>query len=697
MRISYIKYLILSLFLSVLLPSFLAAAPYRDLEYFRTHTIIVRGDFQFAPFEFINDSGKPDGFGVDLFKTLMDRLGLKYDLKLEEWSRAQEQLQKDSVDVLIGMIYSEERAKLYKFSVPYFMATYDIVSRNNLEYTTIDQLKGKEIIVQYKDRAYEFLKSSGLTDHIIAVPDIATGLRMLSDGKWDALISYGMTSYYFINKFGLKNLRVHVSGMKPESYSIAVNSENEKLLYLFNAGLYQMKIDGVYDKIYNKWFGVYDSHRSKVIIWSSIGLIFFLLAVFSGIGALMNSRIKTATKKLKLKQEESDKLLEDLLLENAKRRKIEVELVKAKENAESNGSMKSVFLANMSHEIRTPLNVIVGFSELLESTDDPKEKAEYIQIIRQNSDMLLRLINDILDISKIEAGKVELKYSFFDFSQVFDDAYVSLRQRCNSPYVSFIKVNPYEHCSLSFDKNRLLQILTNFVTNAIKYTVKGNITMGYEVVNSGLRLYVVDTGIGLSAEKQKVLFGRFEKLDDFAQGTGLGLSIAKAIVDLVKGEIGVDSVEGKGSTFWAWIPCVIELGDSSKKSDSEPMLIGKAKSEVSKRQLLIAEDNDSNFLLLKALLQDYYITRATDGAQAVTFASEHKYDMILMDINMPNMNGLEATKRIRVSDQSTPIIAVTANAFDTDRENALQSGCNDFITKPINRGGLDNILQKYLI
>src|SRR5574344_742379 len=486
------KYLKYSLIAALLLPLCLMAEPIRDSEYYKTHTIIARGDSQFAPFEFNNEAGKPDGFSTELFATLMKRLDLKYDLKLEDWGDAQEQLQKDSIDVLIGMIYSEERAKLYKFGIPHFMATYDIVSRNDFNYKTIDQLKGKEIIVQYKDRAYEYLKSSGLTDDIIAVPDISSGLMMLSGGKGDAIILYGMTSYYFINKLGLKNLRVHDSGMKPESYSIAVNSENEQLLYMLNAGLYQMKIDGVYDEIYNKWFGIYDSHKSKVIIWSSIGLIVILLAAILGLGAFMNSRIKVATKKLKQKQEESDKLLDDLRLENAKRQKIEVELVKAKENAESNGSMKSAFLANMSHEIRTPLNVIVGFSELLETTEDPKEKAEYIQIIRQNSDMLLRLINDILDISKIEAGKVELKYSSFDFSQVFDDAYLSLRQRCTSQDVAFIKVNPYEHCTLSFDKNRLLQILTNFVTNAIKYTVKGHITMGYEVVNSGLRLYVED-------------------------------------------------------------------------------------------------------------------------------------------------------------------------------------------------------------
>jgi signal transduction histidine kinase/CheY-like chemotaxis protein len=690
------KYLKYSLIAALLLPLCLMAEPIRDSEYYKTHTIIARGDSQFAPFEFNNEAGKPDGFSTELFATLMKRLDLKYDLKLEDWGDAQEQLQKDSIDVLIGMIYSEERAKIYKFGIPHFMVTYDIVSRNDANYKSIDQLKGKEIIVQYKDRAYEYILSTGLTEQLLVVPDIATGLKMLSSGKGDAVILYGMTSYYFIRKLGLKNLHVHDAGLKPQSYSIVTNSKNEQLLYMLNAGLYQMKIDGSYDEIYNKWFGIYDKRKSNYIIWGSVILIVILIAIFLGISALLNRRVKLATEKLSMKQKESEKLLADLSIENEKRKQIEIELVKAKEKAESSGSMKSAFLANMSHEIRTPLNVIVGFSELLETTDDPKEKPEYIQIIKQNSDMLLRLINDILDISKIEAGKMELKYVTFDFSRVFDDAYVSLHQRCTREEVAFNKVNPYKNCIISFDKNRLLQILTNFVTNAIKYTSEGHITMGYQADKTGVKIYVEDTGIGLTPEKQKIVFDRFEKLDNVAQGTGLGLSITKAIVDLVHGKIGVESVEGKGSTFWAWIPCTVDIGDNPAKSeDNVPSLPIETVTGNKKMQILLAEDNESNYLLAKALLKEYSVFRAVDGVEAVSIAASHKFNVILMDINMPKMDGLEATRRIRLNDPAVPIIAVTANAFESDRAASAQAGCNDFIAKPINRQELENLLRKY--
>jgi signal transduction histidine kinase/CheY-like chemotaxis protein len=694
------KYLKYSLIAAFLLPLCLMAEPIRDSEYYKTHTIIARGDSQFAPFEFNNEAGKPDGFSTELFATLMKRLDLKYDLKLEDWGDAQEQLQKDSIDVLIGMIYSEERAKIYKFGIPHFMVTYDIVSRNDANYESIDQLKGKEIIVQYKDRAYEYLLSTGLTEQLLVVPDIATGLKMLSSGKGDAVILYGMTSYYFIRKLGLKNLHVHDAGLKPQSYSIVTNSKNEQLLYMLNAGLYQMKIDGSYDEIYNKWFGIYDKRKSNYIIWGSVILIVILIAIFLGISALLNRRVKLATEKLSMKQKESEKLLADLSIENEKRKQIEIELVKAKEKAESSGSMKSAFLANMSHEIRTPLNVIVGFSELLETTDDPKEKPEYIQIIKQNSDMLLRLINDILDISKIEAGKMELKYVTFDFSRVFDDAYVSLHQRCTREEVAFNKVNPYKNCIISFDKNRLLQILTNFVTNAIKYTSEGHITMGYQADKTGVKIYVEDTGIGLTPEKQKIVFDRFEKLDNVAQGTGLGLSITKAIVDLVHGKIGVESVEGKGSTFWAWFPCETEITKANNNildknmisEESSPQTSDVRKPEGCK--ILVAEDIDSNYLLVRAILRSCSLSRAINGKEAVEFAQNNKYDVILMDIKMPIMDGLEATRKIREFDKDTPIIALTANAFDSDKVDALAAGCDAYIAKPIKKAELEKTIKE---
>lgn len=233
----------------------------------------------------------------------------------------------------------------------------------------------------------------------------------------------------------------------------------------------------------------------------------------------------------------------------------QLDLEKEKEKAQQADRLKSTFLANMSHEIRTPLNAIVGFSNLLHEVEDEEERSQFIDIINTNSDLLLRLINDILDLSKIEAGAMQFSYSRFDMGVFFDRLAISLRQRITNPDVEFFIEKPDEDHSIYFDQNRLAQVCTNFTTNAIKYTSKGYVKLGYSYVNKGIRIYVEDTGIGIAESKHYLVFQRFEKLDDFAQGTGLGLSICKAIADATQGEIGFTSEEGRGSTFWAWFPC----------------------------------------------------------------------------------------------------------------------------------------------
>ena len=233
------------------------------------------------------------------------------------------------------------------------------------------------------------------------------------------------------------------------------------------------------------------------------------------------------------------------------------DLQKAKQEAEKATKLKSAFLANMSHEIRTPLNAIIGFSELLIDEDDEATKAEYLGIISTNNDLLLKLISDILDLSKIDAGITDFNLSVFDFTQFFNELHRSMLQRIEGSAVTLSVTNSHSKCLVNLDKNRLAQVCINYITNAIKYTPKGSINMGYEVVNGGIRLYVKDTGIGIAIIKQHKVFQRFEKLDDFAQGTGLGLSITKALVESMNGEVGFESEEGVGSTFWAWIPCNI--------------------------------------------------------------------------------------------------------------------------------------------
>lgn len=229
-----------------------------------------------------------------------------------------------------------------------------------------------------------------------------------------------------------------------------------------------------------------------------------------------------------------------------------------KQRADESGRLKSVFLANMTHEIRTPLNAIVGFSDLLQMTNAPEEKRELIHVIHNNCDMLLRLINDIMAISAMDSNGLIMKPVDTNFAQAFNEACQSLSQRVENPNVQFIKDNPYKTLQTHLDIGRVIQVITNFVTNAVKYTQNGHIQVGYRIKDNGIYMYCEDTGTGIPKEQCDKVFDRFVKLNDYIQGTGLGLSICKAIAERCNGKVGVDSEIGKGSTFWMWIPCEIK-------------------------------------------------------------------------------------------------------------------------------------------
>ena len=366
------------------------------------------------------------------------------------------------------------------------------------------------------------------------------------------------------------------------------------------------------------------------------------------------------------------------------------ELLVAKEQADQSNKLKSAFLANMSHEIRTPLNAIVGFSELLKEAEDVDEKGEYWNIIRTNNDLLLRLIGDILDLSKIESGMMELKAERFDMALLFADIQAAMEQRILNPEVKLVVDSHYAHCLVTLDKNRVSQVVTNFVTNAIKFTRKGYIRMEYEIENEGVKVTVEDTGIGIEQDKLGRVFERFEKLNDFAQGTGLGMSICKAILEAQGGEIGVESEVGKGTTFWAWFPCKdveARMADEEGNHDTQESEKAEAGKDALKLRVLVAEDNDNHYLLVERMLKKSasHIVRAVNGIEAVELASHETFDLILMDIGMPEMDGLEATARIREQDKEIQIVGISAEAFESDRKRAFEAGCSNFLSKPVKK------------
>jgi len=366
------------------------------------------------------------------------------------------------------------------------------------------------------------------------------------------------------------------------------------------------------------------------------------------------------------------------------RKEMEEALLKAKEKAEESNKLKSAFLANMSHEIRTPLNAIVGFSGILASTneEDEEEKQEYVHIIEDNNNLLLQLINDILDLSKIEAGTLEFIYSDVDINELFINLEDSAKLRNKNNNVQIIYNQRMPECCISIDKNRLTQVVSNMLNNSMKFTEKGSIEFGYYLQDDDfLYFYVTDTGHGISEDQISNIFGRFVKLNNFVQGTGLGLSICQTIVENLGGKIGVTSKVGEGSTFWFTLPYTLasKATQSTKEYESYRYVDHKEKLIV-----LIAEDNESNYKLFESVLKkEYQLIHAWNGEEAIQLFKEYNPHIVLMDINMPKMDGYEATQKIREISPDTPVIAITAFAYAEDEQRILNSGFDAYTSKPI--------------
>ena len=375
---------------------------------------------------------------------------------------------------------------------------------------------------------------------------------------------------------------------------------------------------------------------------------------------------------------------------------IEQELIQARIKAEQSDRLKSAFLANMSHEIRTPLNAIVGFSRLMTTTDNREDEKLYSEIINQNSDVLLQLINDILDLSKIEAGTFEYIKQPMDLGEMCRNVYEIHKGRVQEG-VTLTLDNEDDSLMINEDKNRILQLITNLITNAIKFTYEGEIHFGFKLKKDYIDFYVKDTGIGISEEKLSHIFGRFVKLNSFVQGTGLGLAICQMIVEKMGGAITVESELHEGSTFRFTIPYdMYNKQEKFKKNAEREQHLKVAIKSSQLRTLLVAEDVDSNFLLMNTVLgKKYKLIRARDGREAVDMYKENHPDLIFMDIKMPYMDGLEATRLIRGYSKDIPIIALTAFAFESDRERAIEAGCNDYLTKPVSQEAIEKILDKY--
>jgi signal transduction histidine kinase/CheY-like chemotaxis protein len=382
---------------------------------------------------------------------------------------------------------------------------------------------------------------------------------------------------------------------------------------------------------------------------------------------------------------------------------INKELILAKVKAEESDKLKSIFLANMSHEIRTPMNAIMGFSELLL---DPglsiENQAYFSRIIHSSSQQLLSVISDILDISKIEAGQINISSELININTLLNELYLSYKKTVELKNIKlyFTCEFPNQIIQVTTDGSRIRQIFCNLLNNSLKFTKTGEINFGYSIKNDFIEFFVSDTGMGIAKENQELIFQRFRQVDATSNcvngGNGLGLSISKALIEKLGGTISVNSNLGEGTTFFFTIP---NVRMNSINISSQPKTVTKKVINGIGKTILVAEDEIYNYAYIEEILSatNLKILHAWNGNEAVEYVKNNaNIALVLMDIKMPKMDGYEAMHLIKSFRPKLPVIVQTAYALKQDKDQSLQAGFDDYIPKPIQKNAFINLIAGYL-
>lgn len=578
-------------------------------------------------------------------------------------------IQSDKVEFLRNLSYDEMHdaiAQLDENAVVFF-TIYTKDSRNvYLSYeNSITKIRGNSDLPFYGAwdfySEFGFVGGSAVGGYLQGSSAAKMGVRILSGEPINSIKPYFAPTYYF---FDYKVLKKH---------GINRNQLPEGAIIL------------------NAPFSYIKENKSQFIFFSIIVvlLIFIIIILW---GYLIYRRKKLiAEKKYHLNLEKTNQQLKQAI-----------------EKAEEANRLKTAFLANMSHELRTPMNGIIGFSKLLYDNPDSsiETRQKFLNIVNKSGYILLNLINDIIDLSKIEAKQLKIHYSNCRINEIMDELYsvfISERENTEKSQIQIVVSNGSNDSNFTIysDGNRIRQVLYNLLSNALKFTQQGSIEFGYYIDQPQIVFFVKDTGIGLSKYECDIIFERFRQIDDSSTrrygGSGLGLSISKGVIETMQGKIWVESEKSQGSTFYFSIPYLIP-----KKGSNAEILQKKLTAEYNweRYTILIVEDARISYELLVKFLENTKVSilHAVDGELAVKICTENDHiDVVLMDIQLPVMDGLEATRLIKKVKPSLPIIAQTANAMIDDQRIINEAGCDDYIAKPISKSELLEKINKFII
>jgi signal transduction histidine kinase/ActR/RegA family two-component response regulator len=646
------------------------------------HTVRVRIS-DLPPYMFIEP--KPAGISVDTLTAIGKRFGIEMQFLPPTlvWLDAVADVkgERRQYDVLPTFIRSPEREKQFAITRDYLSAPLVVFGRRDASFSSFDELAGHTVALE---KGYVFTKKLQ-QDHpklkVLEVPTPRAALEAVATGKADAYIGNLTTSSYLIRRDHLDNVIV----VAPTTFganleAMAVRADWPELASLIDKGLAAMSAEEK-AAIDRKWGKLeYKPQIDYMLVWQVVA--FAALSILALVA--WNQR--------------------RMAREIAERRRVEAELLatevrlkKAKSAAEAANIAKSAFLANMSHEIRTPMNGIIGMANVLRREGVTSKQAQRLDTIDASAQHLLSVINDVLDISKIEAGKFTLEEVPVVISSLMANVSSILSERAKAKGIHLLIETEHLPHNLVGDPTRLQQALLNYATNAVKFTEKGNVTLRAlkqeETADSVIvRFEVTDTGIGIAPEALSRLFSTFEQADNSMNrkygGTGLGLAITKRLAELMGGEAGAESTPEMGSTFWF----TVKLTKSCEAAVAPTQTVVDAEAEVRQRyagqRILVVDDEPINreVALMQLEAVDLVVDTAEDGAEAVAMARRNSYAAIFMDMQMPKLNGVEATQEIRLLPgyRDIPIIAMTANAFAEDKAQCIEAGMSDFLIKPFN-------------